>query len=69
MMMVQALVSFVARIDGNAMTVRAGQIITLPAGADWLTAGLVTPVPDDQVETAVLPMLEIEHTVTRRKRT
>ncbi len=46
-MRVRALASFVARIDGQSVSVRAGQLIDLPAGADWLRAGLVAPAPDD----------------------
>lgn len=67
-MMVQALVSFVARINGNAMTIPAGQVIAMPDGADWLAAGLVAPVPEPEIETAVLAP-DVETATVPRRRT
>lgn len=66
-MMVRALVPFAARIDGNMLNFQAGQLIELPAGVDWLAAGLVAPVPDE-VETAIIDTTDIEHTVTRKRK-
>lgn len=66
-MMVQALVPFAARINGNMLSVQAGQLLELPAGVDWLAAGLVAPVPDE-VETAVIDTTDVERTVTRKRK-
>lgn len=67
-MMVRALVSFVARIDGNTLNIQAGQLVDLPAGADWLAAGLVAPVPGEEVETAVVDAADVERAVTRKRK-
>ena len=66
-MNVVALVPFAARINGNMLTVEAGQLIDMPADADWLAAGLVAPVPD-AVETATLAHADVEQAVTRKRR-
>lgn len=66
-MMVRALVPFAARINGNMLNFQAGQLIELPAGVDWLAAGLVAPVPDE-VETAVIDTTAIEQAVTRKRK-
>ena len=66
-MKARALVSFVARIGSDTLTVQAGQLVDLPAGVDWLAAGLVAPAPDE-VETAVADMVDVEHAVTRKRK-
>lgn len=43
-MQVVALNSFVGRVGGVKYSVQRGQVLELPAGADWLTAGLVAAV-------------------------
>lgn len=67
-MMVRALVPFAARINGNMLNFQAGQLLELPAGVDWLAAGLVAPVPGEEVETAQLPITDAEQAVTRKRR-
>lgn len=42
---VTALVSFVGRVDGDTLTLTRGAQFDLPAGVDWLEAGLVTTAP------------------------
>lgn len=51
-MRVLALVSFVARVNGDTLSVQAGALVELPAGADWLAAGLATPAPETELATA-----------------
>lgn len=67
-MKARALVSFVARIGSDTLTVQAGQLVDLPAGVDWLAAGLVAPVPGEEVETAVADMVDVERAVTRKRK-
>ena len=68
-MQVQALVGFAAVVAGQPVAVRAGEVVELPAGADWLTAGLVVPLRDEPVETASLDAAPgVEHAVTRKRR-
>jgi len=67
-MIVRALVPFAARINGNMLNFQAGQLLELPAGVDWLAAGLVAPVPGEEVETAVADMVDVEHAVTRKRK-
>ena len=70
-MQVQAMVSFGAMINGEMLAVRAGEVLALPAGADWLTAGLVIPFAEDgvPVETASMDNAPgVEHAVTRKRR-
>jgi hypothetical protein len=50
---VKALKSFGARVGGENYHVSLGQELDLPAGADWLKAGLVAPV-GVSTETAAL---------------
>lgn len=57
-MKVQAVVSFAGLVRGVAIAVQAGQVIDLPEGVDWLTAGLVAPAP--------APMSEVELAVAQR---
>lgn len=65
-MQVLARVSFAAVVEGVALVVRAGEVVEMPAGADWLQAGLVTLIPTP-VETAVEPQANVERATTRRK--
>lgn len=51
-MQVFALRSFVAIVNGQAVTVRADEVVDMPDGADWVRAGLVTLVASVEVETA-----------------
>lgn len=67
-MMVRALVPFAARINGNMLNFQAGQLLELPAGVDWLAAGLVAPVPGEEVETAVIDTTDVERAVTRKRK-
>jgi hypothetical protein len=69
-MLVQALTSFVALVGGGqSLTVRAGDVVEMPEGADWERAGLVAPVPPvDALETADVKMDDLERAVTRKKR-
>lgn len=59
-MRVRALVSFVGRVAGDARTYRAGDEFDLPAGVDWLRAGLVAAVAGPAPH-----MIGIEHAVDR----
>jgi hypothetical protein len=55
-MRVRALTSFVGRVDGRKYIVKAGDVLTLPEGADWLRAGLVEaaePAPELEPEKPV----------------
>lgn len=70
-MLVQAMVSFVAMIDGQMVAVRAGEVVTLPVGADWVMAGLAIPFVEDgaPVEFATAMVDDapgVEHAVTRK---
>jgi len=62
--MVKAIQSFAARIEGRGYAVTAGDVFEMPAGVDWVTAGLVVPLPaqppspDGGRETAVGPEYE-----------
>lgn len=72
-MIVQALVSFGAMVGGQMVSVKAGELLALPPGADWLTAGLVAVVdapPDASAleTTEALPPPDTEHAVTRKRR-
>lgn len=68
-MKVKAKRSFVARIDGQTYRVAAGDIITMPSNADWLTAGLVIEA-ENSAETAAIEPTETaaKPKPTRRKR-
>lgn len=48
-MRVRALVAFAGRVDGSTISVVAGQEFDLPAGVDWLEAGLVVLLAPDAV--------------------
>lgn len=70
-MLVQAMVSFGAMINGEMVAVQAGEVLALPAGADWVTAGLAIPFEEDgaPVETASMDDAPgVEHAVTRKRR-
>jgi len=58
-MRVTALVSFVGRVDGDTLTITRGAQFDLPAGVDWLEAGLVTTAPAPH-------LVSIEHAVDAR---
>lgn len=51
-MQVLAIVPFVAMVGGQSVIARAGEIVEMPEGADWVRAGLATPVEVIEVETA-----------------
>jgi hypothetical protein len=51
---VRALVSFSGIEAGIPFQVAAGDEVTMPAGADWVDAGLCERVPEPE-ESAVLP--------------
>lgn len=51
-MLVRALIGFSSIIDGHKLVAQKGQILLMPAGADWVTAGLATPVRTKPLETA-----------------
>lgn len=57
-MRVRALVSFVGRVAGDARTYRAGDEFDLPAGVDWLRAGLVAAVAGPAPH-----MIGVEHAI------
>lgn len=65
-MKVKAIVSFSARVDGRSYSPAEGDVLDMPDGADWLTAGFVVPVAEMERETAVAPTGE-KTTVTKRK--
>lgn len=48
-MRVRALVAFAGRVDDNTFSVVVGQEFDLPAGVDWLEAGLVVLLAPDAV--------------------
>lgn len=51
-MLVTALIGFSSMIGGKKIVVQKGQVLLMPAGADWVTAGLAAPVRTIAVETA-----------------
>lgn len=57
-MKVIAVRSFVSTIEGVKYRVSAGDVVDLPTGADWLTAGLVMPAKTSTQEAAVMPAQE-----------
>ncbi len=70
-MLVQAMVSFGAIVNGQMVAVQAGELLTLPDGADWVKAGLVIPFKEDgdpvEIETATVDDAPgVEHAVTRK---
>ncbi len=65
-MQVLALKSFVSVIDGQVLMARAGQMLEMPEGADWVQAGLVTLA--QEVETATLTLNAETADVRPRKR-
>lgn len=72
-MLVQAMMSFAAIVNGQMVAVRAGEVVTLPAGADWVTAGLAIPFEEDgapvEIETAMVDDAPgVEHAVTRKRK-
>jgi hypothetical protein len=69
-MLVQAMTSFVAIIGGQMMTVRAGEVLELPEGADWLTANLAIPFVEngEPVEIEMATLKGTEKAVTRRRK-
>lgn len=51
MIQVQALISFVGRIDGKRYAPKKGDMITIPAtGHDWLDAGLVELIDEKKAK-------------------
>lgn len=52
-MMVKALNSFVGSVNGIKYRVAAGDVLELPAGADWLRAGLVEVVAEPEAPEVV----------------
>ena len=46
--MVKAIRGFAARIEGKTYAVAEGDVLEMPAGADWVAAGLVLPLPDPE---------------------
>jgi hypothetical protein len=64
---VQALVPFVARINGDTLPVQAGELIDMPPGVDWLSAGLVALAPASEIELATAEPV-VEHAVMARPR-
>ncbi len=70
-MLVQAMVSFGAMVNGQMVAVRAGEVRALPDGADWVKAGLVIPFVEDgapvEIETATMDDAPgVERAVTRK---
>lgn len=70
-MLVQAMVSFGAMVNGQMVAVRAGEVVTLPDGADWVKAGLAIPFVEDgapvEIETATMDDAPgVERAVTRK---
>jgi len=43
-MKVKALIGFVSTIDGEKYRAKAGDVLDLPKGADWVKAGLVKKI-------------------------
>lgn len=73
-MRVQALASFAGVTPSGTMTIRRGAEFDLPAGVDWLAAGLVAPVATPaphlaDVERAVDPAPLTAERRTRKRRT
>lgn len=63
------LVSFVAVVGGQSIAVRAGDVVEMPEGADWVRAGLATLVEVAGAESAVVePDGEAADVRPRRKR-
>lgn len=68
-MQVKAVTGFVARLDGQVYRVAPGDVLTLPAGADWLIAGLVESIKDGAPENASLKAPERAVKKTSKART
>lgn len=51
-MQVLAIVPFAAMVNGQSVVARAGDIVEMPDGADWVRAGLATVVEVVEVESA-----------------
>lgn len=71
-MKVKALVSFVARVDGQTFRASAGDLLEMPQGVDWDSAGLVEQWNDDlidHVETATTAATETAATATGKRKT
>jgi len=66
-MRVRALIAFAGVVRGEMIRVGAGEVIDLPAGVDWLKAGLVEELSESE-ETAELAMPDAEQAVVRRRR-
>jgi hypothetical protein len=49
---VKVLIAFVATVNGVKYRVQPGDVLALPPGADWLTAGLVEAVAPAPVKKA-----------------
>lgn len=70
-MQVQAMVSFAAMVNGQSIAVRAGEVVEMPEGADWLRAGLAIPFAEEgaPVEFATVDDAPgVERTVSRKRR-
>lgn len=44
-MKVEVLIGFVSTIQGVKYRAQAGDVLEMPPGADWVKAGLVSPLP------------------------
>lgn len=58
--------SFSAVVDGQSVSYAEGDMLTLPPGVDWLTAGLVELIVDDSERTATIA--PDEQAVTKRRK-
>jgi hypothetical protein len=54
-MRVKAINSFVGRHAGRKYIVKSGDVLELPAGADWLRAGLVVAIENVDLESEETP--------------
>ena len=68
-MKVKAVGDFTTVFEGRVYYVDEGDEFDLPEGARWLTAGLVVPVRERKVETAVRKPQEKAVTRSRRRKT
>ncbi len=65
---VRALLSFVAVVDGRKFRAIEGDEFDLPAGVDWLAAGLVAPVGQEPEAAAVeQPEKAVKRPARKRK--
>lgn len=68
-MPVKALIGFSSMIGGQKIVVQKNQVLLMPAGADWVTAGLAAPVelaaPVRTIDVETATREPIEKAVTR----